>query len=1019
MAISSEILNRLPYDPTTLKRELKKYYISADSEEIHQMLTRVGKKSLDELFDDIDEKYQLDKLTFETLMPADLEYEDLVTHLESIAQKNKKVLSFIGDGLPHYSQPEITDFICSLRGLTTAYTPYQPERSQGTLYSLWIYANAIRELTGFEAINASLYDRATCLSEAINTSTRLVKNSNVAILSAGLFPADIEVVQTLSQETKLKIIIAPIDKKSGTTDLNWIKNKIQEINEGPDKLACLAFSATNNLGILEDVDALTDLCWEESIQSISVIDPITLVKGGLKPPSLYGSKKQGSHIFVAEGQHLAIAPNFGGPGLGIFGIRYNKEEKMAIRSTAGRYVGKTKDEDGKDALCMVLSTREQHIRREKATSNICSNQSFVATIAGAALLSRGDEELSQMIGTARKNAVLFVESVNQIDHLELSYSSSPFFNEVAVKIKGNKLTAEELINNASKEGVHLGVDISSRVGDGEQHLLISFFDHHGENHINSLIHFLQNQLGESEKESTTTYADIPEKLSRVNPSKLKKFPLSELKNFYTKLSQLNLSPDDNIYPLGSCTMKYNPYINDYAASLAGFSNIHPQAPESDAQGSLEILYSIQEMFKAITGLKAVTTQPVAGAQGELVGLKMFQAYHRKNGESETRNLILIPRSAHGTNPATATMAGFETKKVQGVSYGIVTIEANQEGQIDLEQLKEILQKDGHRVAGIMVTNPNTAGILEYEFAQMSQMIHEVGGLVYMDGANMNAIAGYVDLRKIGVDAVHNNLHKTWTIPHGGGGPGDAIVAVSEKLVDFLPGVQIKKDKEGNYFTEKAVHSIGSFHRHHGNVAHKVRTYTYLRALGPDGVREMSAVAVLSARYLFEKLKTLYPTLPENADSIQRMHEFILTISKEMFDGAIAKGTPRSQVIPKIGKLFLDFGLHAPTVAFPEVYGLMVEPTESFSKKELDEFYDVVVAIHKLVSNNPEVLLTAPHFTPIKKVDEVLANKELQLSEPLEELPKLYDNPIDPRDLSSMAVGDVCEKILQAHQQNQN
>lgn len=285
----------------------------------------------------------------------------------------------------------------------------------------------------------------------------------------------------------------------------------------------------------------------------------------------------------------------------------------------------------------------------------------------------------------------------------------------------------------------------------------------------------------------------------------------------------------------------------------------------------------------------------------------------------------------------------------------------------------------------------------------------------MDGANMNAIAGYIDLDKLGVDAVHNNLHKTWTIPHGGGGPGDAIVAVSKRLIDYLPGRQIHWDKkEQRFYSTKAPKSIGSFHRHWGNFAHKVRAYTYLRALGPEGVRKMSAVAVLSARYLLDQLKSTYPTLPERADTVTRMHEFILTLPKEIFDKAQEKGVPKSQVIPKVGKLFLDFGLHAPTVAFPEVYGLMVEPTESFSKKELDEFTSITKSIYKLVQEHPEVLATAPHFTSIKKVDEVKANKDLILGENITRIPQINDNPIDPRKLSHMAPNDVCERILSAH-----
>ena len=321
-------------------------------------------------------------------------------------------------------------------------------------------------------------------------------------------------------------------------------------------------------------------------------------------------------------------------------------------------------------------------------------------------------------------------------------------------------------------------------------------------------------------------------------------------------------------------------------------------PFYEAQGSLEVLYEIQEMFKKVTGLPGVTTQPVAGAQGELVGIKMFQAYHRSKGEGDQRSIILIPRSAHGTNPATASTAGFETKVKEGVQYGIVTIDSNTKGEIDQDQLYSTIEKYGQRIAGIMVTNPNTAGIFETNFKDTADKIHEVGGLVYMDGANMNAIAGWVDLNALGVDAVHNNLHKTWTIPHGGGGPGDAIVAVSHRLVDFLPGVVIEKE-EGAFKTKKPKHSIGSFHRHYGNFAHKVSAFTYMKLLGTEGIRKMAAVSVLAAKYLYKKLKEIYPTLPSDCEDVPRMHEFILTLNDADFQRIEEKGTPYAQTITRL------------------------------------------------------------------------------------------------------------------------
>jgi glycine dehydrogenase len=998
--------SHLPYNPKALKRELTKYYISSTKSEQAEMLATLKLKNLSDLYAHIPDDV---KFTSPPFVTEELSYNDLIAHVESVAEKNKLKTCFIGDGLKNYKVEEIVPYICNLRGLTTAYTPYQPERSQGTLNTLWIYSSTLSMLTGFEAINASFYDRSTTLFEAIQTATRIVKGASTALVCESIYPGDIDVLQTHARETGLKILTIPTDKETGMTNIEVARKMAKDLGVS---LACIAFPQVNNFGNLEDVHEFTDLCSELKVQSIALIDPMLLASEGLIPPAEYGTKKQGCNMLVGEGQHLAIAPNFGGPGLGIFGIRYNETNKLDIRSTAGRFIGRARDIDGKSCLCMVLSTREQHIRREKATSNICSNQSFIATAAGAAILARGEEGMTEAALAGRDYAVQMAQVLTQFKDVKLAFPSTPFYNEFTLELP---VKVSELQKKASAANIQLGVDVSDRLSDGRNLLLLSFFDVHTDEDLEKLETFFKDHFEAVDVDDFLP--EIPENFLRTSKVGLPDLDLEEIKTYYQKLADLNVSPDDNIYPLGSCTMKYNPYINDYAASLKGFTDVHPQAPIDDVQGCLKILFSIQEMFKSITGLSAVTTQPVAGAQGELVGLKLFQAFHRNNGEANQRNILLIPRSAHGTNPATATMAGFETKIVEGIQYGIVTIEADARGQIDFTQLKTAIEKYNKRIAGVMVTNPNTSGLFETDFKKMAELIHGVGGLVYMDGANMNAIAGWIDLDKMGVDAVHNNLHKTWTIPHGGGGPGDGIVAVSHRLVDYLPGIQVSKDSSGRYDIFKAPKSIGSFHRHFGNFAHKVRAYTYIKSLGANGTREMSGVAVLAARYLYEKLKPSFPSLPEGCEQEVRMHEFILTISKDSFARIEAGGTPKAQAIAKIGKLFLDYGLHAPTVAFPEIYGLMFEPTESYSKAELDRFVEVVNSILELINETPYVLRTAPHFTPVKKVDEVEANKTLTFMEELKHLPALYENIIDPIKLSKMSISDINHAILNAHNQS--
>lgn len=993
----------LNYHPETLKRELKPFYIGADDKDIKEMLQALNLNSLNDLYSHIQPDVFMHSLT----LPKHMSYEELIVHMNEVAAKNNIKLSFLGDGLPQYKVTDVVGPICGIRGLTTAYTPYQPERSQGTLQTLWIYQSLLSQLTGFEAINASLYDRSTCLYEAFNCALRLVKDSTTVVIASTLYPGDIEVVETHAKETGLKIIKAPVNPQTGKLDVEALK-KI--LNTTPH-IAALAFPQVNNLGNIESVDEITDLCSSQKVKSIAVVDPMLLGPAGLKPPSKFGTRAQGSDMVVAEGQHLAIGPNFGGPGLGIFGIRYNEQDKLSIRSTAGRYIGKSQDLKGRECKALILSTREQHIRREKATSNICSNQSFVASVAGASLLARGDEGMAMANEISRNLAIKAAEALSQFEGVELRFRASAFFNEFTLKLP---VPTKEFIRKASAAGIQVGVDVSKRFQDipGENLLLMSFTDIHSESDVDKLVDFFAGEFQKSKQ--PTPAPKIQSVLLRTEPAGIPKLQSKDIISYYERLGKQNLSPDDGIYPLGSCTMKYNPYINDYAASLPGFTQTHPEAPIEDVQGCLFILHEIQEMFKAITGLPGVTTQPLAGAQGELVGLKMFQAYHRDRGEADQRNVVLIPRSAHGTNPASATMAGYETKIVDGKPMGIYTIEALPSGQMNLDQIREFLKNDGHRVAGIMVTNPNTAGIFESEFKEMSRMIHEVGGLVYMDGANMNAIAGIIDLNKLGVDAVHNNLHKTWTIPHGGGGPGDAIVAVSSRLLDFMPGVQIV-EKDGRYETVKPPKSVGSFHRHYGNFAHKIRAYAYVKALGKEGVQKMSQVAVLCARYLYQDLSKVYPTLPAAAKESPRMHEFILTLSPETFKKIEAAGTPKANAIARIGKLFLDFGFHAPTVAFPEQYGLMLEPTETYSKKELDQFSGIVKSILKLIETHPEILKTVPHFTPIDRVDEVQANKNPMFSEKIgPKLPEIITDRVDAEKLRNSTPGDLAEMILEAH-----
>ncbi len=996
--MSSHLL--FDYNPSLFPRELKRHYISASEDDICQMLNVVGVSSLSELFSHIP-----DAVKFATApeIPNELEYVDVAERIASIAAKNKTCVSFIGDGLPDYKVHDIVPYVASLRKLTTAYTPYQPERSQGTLISHWIYQCLMAKITGFEAVNASLYDRSTALFEAIACAVRLAKDANTVLVCESIHPNDLEVLHSMAQDHEICIETVRLHPETGRTSVVEVKARIEELGS---RLAAIAFPQVNNLGILEDVNALTDLAAFEEILSIAIIDPLLIVTGGLRPPSLFGHN--GCDIIVGEGQHLAIAPNFGGPGLGIFGVRHNAESRNILRATPGRFVGKTTDFAGREAFVQVLSTREQHIRKDKATSNICSNQAFLATMVGASILARGETGMEETCRAGHDLALTATTEILSKTKLTLAYPLSPFYNEVTFSLPEPVAIC---VKKARMHGLHVGVDVSGRVAGGRNLLKVSFSDKQAEADIERLITFFTDHYGVTEHAVSIRFTDIPMALRREGLLGLPNHDLEFLCDYYASLAELNVSPDEGIYPLGSCTMKYNPYLNDWAASLPGFTNAHPQAPIEDVQGCLEVLFEIQEWLTKITGLSAVTTQPLAGAQGELVGLKLFQAYHRDHTAkgAAPRNVVLIPKSAHGTNFATAVSAGYPTAVVDGKKAGIVLLEADATGRIHLADLDAKIAEYGERISCIMVTNPNTGGVFESEFKTIADKIHAIGGLVYMDGANMNAICGWVNLGAMGVDAVHNNLHKTWSIPHGGGGPGDGIVAVSAKLVDYLPGYQIVKKGE-QFLPVKPVKSIGSFHRHWGNFAHKIRAYTYLMRLGREGVRRISACSVLSARYLQKHLMGDYPLLPAGADAVPRMHEFILTLSKEDFKQLESVGISNAQAMLNLGKVFLDFGYHAPTVAFPEPQGLMIEPTETYTRAELDRFVLAVKAILKLVREQPNVIKGAPYFTPIDRVDDVGANRNLHLSEGLDVLPEIYPNRADPQDLLNWSVDEVYEKI---------
>lgn len=455
-----------------------------------------------------------------------------------------------------------------------------------------------------------------------------------------------------------------------------------------------------------------------------------------------------------------------------------------------------------------------------------------------------------------------------------------------------------------------------------------------------------NRIGYAIEEKNIPHVKIPEKLLREKHAELPEVTEFEVVRHYTNVSQKNFGVENGFYPLGSCTMKYNPKLNDELATLSGFTNIHPLQPANTVQGLLKIYYETQRILAELSGLAAYSLNPFAGAQGELAGLMIIKAYHEKNNNL-ARTKIIVPDSAHGTNPASAVVCGFD----------VIEIKSNLDGTLNVEALKDVLN---HETAGLMLTNPNTAGAFEKDILEISQLVHKAGGLVYYDGANLNAILGKAKPGDMGFDITHINLHKTFSTPHGGGGPGSGPVGVCEKLVKFLPNPIVRK-KDNFYFFDKAESSIGRLGQFYGNTLVYLRAYVYLMTLGKEHIGNIGPMAVLNANYIKDSLKDLYE-LPIKGHC---MHEFV-------FDGLKDKSSGITTL--DVAKRLLDYGYHSPTIYFPLIFkqSMMIEPTEMESKETLDDFIKVMRTVAIEAHENPNLVKTAPHNTIIKRLDEVKA-----------------------------------------------
>ena len=883
---------------------------SADAE---QMLETLGYSSLDALMDAVvPSQIRLDG---ELQLPAPLSEHEAQVKIAGYAAKNKVLAQMIGAGYYDAVTPAVLRRnILENPGFYTSYTPYQAEISQGRLEALLNFQNTVMELTGLEIANSSLLDEASAVAEAavmMHRANRKVKNGFFAIDSRCL-PQVISVTRGRAEMLGIPFVITDFSEGLPEGDLYGV---------------ILAYPG--NEGDIRDIEPLIKAAKERNALVTVAADLLALTL--LKSPG-----ELGADIAVGNTQRFGLPFFFGGPHAAYMAVRRGMERTMP-----GRLVGVSKDSAGKPAYRLALQTREQHIRREKATSNICTAQALLAIVAGAYAMYHGPEGLRAIANRLHTNAARVAAALQAAGY---GIAHDTFFDTVVVEAAGR---ADELVAKALEAGVNIRRFDENRVG-------ISVGESHGEELLKGLVEALGGTLGEADAQY-----DLPAELLRTDdymqhPIFHKYRSETEMMRYLRHLADKDLALDRTMIPLGSCTMKLNAAAEMEPISWPEFANIHPLVPEDQAEGWHELIKDLSEWLVAITGYDAISLQPNSGATGEYAGLRAIRSFHEANGDHE-RDTVLIPLSAHGTNAASAALAGL---KVAGVATAA-------DGSIDVDDLKAKIEKYGPKVAGIMITYPSTHGVFEEQVAEVCELVHEAGGQVYLDGANLNAQMGFAQPGKFGGDVSHLNLHKTFSIPHGGGGPGVGPLAVREHLAKFLPGDAYRADAEGKLPNDAALPISQAFF---GSAGVLPISWMYIAMTGAQGLKDSSQYAVLNANYIAKKLNDKYPVLYTGPGGLVA-HECILDLRQL---------TDQSHVTAEdVCKRLMDFGFHAPTLAFPVPGTLMVEPTESESKEELDRFieametiYDEIIEVAEgKVAVEDSVLRNAPHTVDVVSADE--------------------------------------------------
>lgn len=888
-------------------------HIGPRENDLQHMLKTIGVESIDRLIyetlpDDIRLKAPLN------LEPAMTEYEYL-NHIQKLGNKNKVFKSYIGLGYhPAIVPAVIQRNIFENPGWYTAYTPYQAEIAQGRLEALLNFQTTVIELTGMEIANASLLDEGTAAAEAmallfdVRTRDQKKNNANKFFVSEEILPQTLSVLETRSTPIGVELVVG----------------NHEEFTFGNDFFGAI-LQYPGKYGQVYDYAAFIAQAKSNEIKVAVAADIMSLVK-------LTSPGEMGADVVVGTTQRFGIPMGYGGPHAAYFAT---KEEYK--RSMPGRIIGVTIDTNGNRALRMALQTREQHIKREKATSNICTAQVLLAVMAGMYAVYHGPKGLDYIAGKIHASAVT---TANALSKLGIEQTNSSFFDTIVVKADAQKVKAI-----AEKNEFNFYYIDNNTVA-------ISFNETTGLADINTIISIFAEAAGKetikvTELATQTQYSESLNRTSAFLTHEVfnKHHSETALMRYIKMLERKDLALNHSMISLGSCTMKLNAAAEMLPLSMANWNNIHPFAPIEQAEGYQTMLKKLEQQLNVITGFAGTTLQPNSGAQGEYAGLMVIRAYHQSRGESH-RNIALIPASAHGTNPATATMAGMQ----------VVVTKTSENGNIDVEDLraKAIQYKDN--LACLMVTYPSTHGVYEASIIEVTKIIHENGGQVYMDGANMNAQVGLTNPATIGADVCHLNLHKTFAIPHGGGGPGVGPICVAPHLVEFLPTNPVIPTGGNHAITAISAAPWGS-------ALVCLISYGYITMLGAEGLTSSTQHAILNANYIKERLNGHYATL-YSGEMGRAAHEMIIECRPFKEKGI---------EVTDIAKRLMDYGFHAPTVSFPVAGTLMIEPTESENLEELDRFCDAMISIRKEIEkasadDKNNVLKNSPHTLAMLTAD---------------------------------------------------